>query len=82
MITASLPMFTMRTFDELGYVYTVLTMETNMKEDGRDLTYYQVNISDASGSMHTLTGFSTQHHMDAFSHAKRRGKAFINKLFD
>ncbi len=82
MITASLPMFTMRTFtEELPYTYTVMTIETNMKEDGKPLTHYQVNISDTSGSNYTLTGYSTQHHMDAFTHAKRRARKYIDKLF-
>lgn len=82
MITASLPMFTMRTFtEELPYTYTVMTIETNMKEDGKPLTHYQVNISDTSGSNYTLTGYSKQTHMDAFAQAKRRARRHIDKLF-
>lgn len=82
MITASIPLFTMRTFmDELPYTYTVMAIETNMKEDGTPLTYYQVNITDGHGSEYTLTGYSKQTHMDAFAQAKRRARRHIDKLF-
>ena len=80
MITANLPLFTMRSFKEKGVTYTVLAMETNMKHEGKPLTHYQVDIHLPIAAK-TLRGYSTQHHMDAFSVAKRRGRNWIkNKL--
>ncbi len=77
-ISASLPMFTMRSYKENGIPYTVTTLETNMSDKGKRLTHYQVNIMLPT-MVKTLMGYSSQHHMDAFSFAKRRGRNWINK---
>lgn len=76
MITAGIPMFTMRSFKEKDITYTVLAMETNMKEKGKCITHYQVDVH-LPLAVKTLRGYSTQHHMDAFALAKRRGRNWI-----
>lgn len=76
MITANLPLFTMNSFKEKDVTYTVLAMETNMTKGGKRLTHYQVDIH-LPLAVKTLRGYSTQHHMDAFAFAKRRGRNWI-----
>ena len=79
MITANIPLFTMRSFTEKGTAYTVLAMETNMTENGKRLTYYQVDIH-LPIAIKSLTGYSTQPHIDAFAVAKRRARNWIEKV--
>lgn len=81
MITANLPMYTMKSgiHDRSSATYTVLALETNMTDKGKALTAYQADIVFQDGHVHTFRGYSTQPHMDTLHYAVKRVKRYLNK---
>ncbi len=81
MITANLPMYTMRSFvdDQSNATYTVMTLQTNMKDNnGKPLTHYMVHLIFQSGDVKEFSGYSAKHHMDAFSYAKGKARKYLS----
>lgn len=79
MITANLPMFTMRSYvdDRSNATYSVVTLETNMHSNKKRMTMYRADIMFQSGEVKTIQGYSTKHHMGVFNYAKSRAKKFL-----
>lgn len=79
MITANLPMYTMKSYVDhnSNAAYTVMVLETNMTDKGKKLTAYQADIIFQDGYVHELRGYSTQPHMRVLEVAKRRVKNYL-----
>lgn len=80
MITANLPLYTMRSFVDgnSNATYTVMTLQTNMKDHrGKPMTHYMVHIIFQSGDVKEFSGYSSKHHMDVFSYAKGRARNYL-----
>jgi len=79
MITANLPMFTMKSYvdDRSNATYSVVALQTNMYSNSKRLTMYRTDIIFQDGEVKTIQGYSTKQHMDVFQYAKSRAKKFL-----
>lgn len=83
MITANLPLYTMKTFVETGCVSTILVLQTNMKQDGKAVTAYEAHLTFNSGHQKVLRGYSTQSNQcDVMQLAKKRAERYIQSWND